>query len=98
VSGLCRARPPGSDFDADGLGADFCRGFGDGCCLPSYGELQIEGQASTHTGCSRDGGTVAEAKKWIAVTGKLEFVNDWEKTTSGGVFPLHWQLTLSPMT
>ena len=36
-----------------------------------------------------------EAKKWIAVTGKLEFVNDWEKTPSGGVFSLDWQLTLS---
>jgi len=41
---------------------------------------------------------IEEAKKWIAVTGKLEFVNDWEKTLSGGVFSLDWQLTLSPMT
>jgi hypothetical protein len=38
------------------------------------------------------------AKKWIAVTGKLEFVNDWQKTPSGGVFSLDWQLTLSPIT
>jgi hypothetical protein len=25
-------------------------------------------------------GPIVEAKKWIAVTGKPEFVNDWEKT------------------
>jgi hypothetical protein len=26
------------------------------------------------------------------------FMNDWEKTPSGGAFSLDWQLTLSPMT
>ena len=59
VSGLCRSRPRGPDFDADGLRAGLRRGFGDGCCLPSDGDLRIERQVSTHTGCSRDGGTVA---------------------------------------
>ena len=41
-------------------------------------------------------GPIVEAKKWIAVTGKLEFVNDWEKTSSGGVFSLDWQLHTKP--
>jgi hypothetical protein len=36
---------------------------------------------------------IVEAKKWIAVTGNLEFANDWEKTPLGGVFSLDWQLT-----
>jgi hypothetical protein len=48
-------------------------------------------------GVARGGGTsrcpIVEAKKWIAVTGKLEFANDWEKTPLGGVFSLDWQLT-----
>jgi hypothetical protein len=39
-----------------------------------------------------------QGETWIAVTGKLEFVNDWEKTPLGGVFSLDWQLTPSPMT
>jgi len=47
--------------------------------------------------CRRGGGIsrcpIVEAKKWIAVTGKLEFANDWEKTPLGGVFSLDWQLT-----
>ena len=49
-------------------------------------------------GTAHSRGPIVEAKKWIAVTGKLEFVNDWEKTPSGGAFSLDWQLTLSPMT
>ena len=52
----------------------------------------------TFAGRRHSRGPIVEAKKWIAVTGKLEFVNDWEKTLSGGVFSLDWQLTLSPMT
>jgi hypothetical protein len=52
----------------------------------------------TFAGRRHNRGPIVEAKKWIAVTGKLEFVNDWEKTPSGGVFSLDWQLTLSPMT
>jgi len=43
-------------------------------------------------------GPIAEAKEWIAVTGKLEYVNEWEKTPSGGVFSLDWQSTRNPMT
>jgi hypothetical protein len=29
-------------------------------------------------------GPIVEAKKWTAVTGKLEFVNDWDKTRQAG--------------
>ena len=46
----------------------------------------------------RTSGPIVEAMKWIAVTGKLEFVNDWEKTPSGGVLSFDWQLTPGPMT
>jgi hypothetical protein len=50
-------------------------------------------------------GTVCRIAVWnqalrglVSFVFRLEFVNDWEKTPSGGVFSLDWQLTLSLMT
>jgi hypothetical protein len=38
----------------------------------------------TFAGRRHSRGPIVEAKKWIAVTGKLEFVDDWEKTHQAG--------------
>lgn len=53
-------------------------------------DLRLEGSSTQHGHRDRTSGPIVEAMKWIAVTGKLEFVNDWEKTPSGGVFLLDW--------
>ena len=48
---------------------------------PKAGSISfVSAPYRTFAGRRHSRGPIEEAKKWIAVTGKLEFVNDWEKT------------------
>jgi len=62
----------------------------------SFASLTVMRPYRTFAGRRQSRGPIVEAKEWIAVTGRLEFVNDWEKTPSGGVFSLDGQAHIKP--